>query len=118
VGVVVAVRAAVLEAEQAAAVARGQVLLALQAYGNRSGVVEQEVVAPVVVAGVVEEGREAEAPVVVAAVVEEGQEAEAPVVVAAVVEEGREAVALAAGVVSAPEAVAELAAGAELVAVE
>jgi hypothetical protein len=82
VGVVVGVRAAVLEAEQAAAVARGQVLPALPAYGNRSGAVEQEVVALVVVAEVVEEGREAEAPVV-----EEGQEAE----VAAVVELAPEA---------------------------
>jgi hypothetical protein len=61
VGVVVGVRAAAREAEQAAAVARGQVLLALPAYGNRDGVVEQEAAAPVVAAGVVEEGREAAA---------------------------------------------------------
>jgi hypothetical protein len=46
------------EAAQAA-VGQGQVLLALPAYGNRCGVVEQEAVALVVVAAAVEEGREA-----------------------------------------------------------
>lgn len=92
VGVVVGVRAAesAREAEQAPAVARGQALLALPGYGNRAGVVEQEAVEQVVVAGVLEEGREA-----------------------AAVE--REAAVLAAGVVLAPAA---LAVGVELVAVE
>jgi hypothetical protein len=63
VGVVVGVRAAepAQEAARAAAAGRGQVLLALPGCGNRAGAVEQEAVAPVVVAAVVEEGREAAA---------------------------------------------------------